>query len=242
MLNTLLTPVATGLTNRLMTALRNRTAHAFNRDEYRYMQISFSQFGEDLAVLRWVERLGVADRLYVDAGCFHPVHCSNTLLLHKRGWRGINVDVDEDKIARFRAARPADHSIAQALSSDARDITFLRYDDGLTNRLQLPGEDNTLSATGREAQEAVAIRTATLDDVLAAAPWPIEAIGYLNIDCEGHDFDVLSGLSLRRYRPRIITIEALTEQEERRIDDYLARFGYMRAEKINCTVVHILPN
>src|SRR5437879_5814386 len=102
--------VASGI-NAGLTLLRNRENLNLTREEIRWSRISFSQFGEDLAVLRWAEKMTTLPRLYVDAGCFHPVKCSNTLLLNKKGWAGVNIDMDEQKIATFKALRPNDINI-----------------------------------------------------------------------------------------------------------------------------------
>src|SRR5262245_2013687 len=102
--------ILAAVTNRSLTMLRNRIDLKLTREEFRYSIISFSQFGEDLSVLRWLdENLRAVPPVYVDAGCFHPIHCSNTLLLHKRGWCGINVDMVEKKISVFRQFRPNDY-------------------------------------------------------------------------------------------------------------------------------------
>ena len=31
---------------------------------------------------------------YIDIGCHHPLINNNTYILHKRGWSGINIDLD----------------------------------------------------------------------------------------------------------------------------------------------------
>ena len=33
---------------------------------------------------------------YVDIGCGHPIKNNNTYLLNKKGWYGINIDLDND--------------------------------------------------------------------------------------------------------------------------------------------------
>ena len=38
------------------------------------------------------------DGFYVDVGCFHPKKHSNTYLLYKRGWSGINIDVEKTNL------------------------------------------------------------------------------------------------------------------------------------------------
>ena len=45
---------------------------------------------------------------YVDVGCQHPIKNNNTYLLHQKGWKGINIDLDKDNINLFNIARPLD--------------------------------------------------------------------------------------------------------------------------------------
>jgi hypothetical protein len=93
----LLTPIC----STLIYLLHNRSTFSFSRLELQSVQFSFSQFGEDLALLRIVKQLGLSEGIYVDAGAYHPIFGSNTLLLHKQGWRGINVDLAAQRIATF---------------------------------------------------------------------------------------------------------------------------------------------
>ena len=67
----------------------------------------------------------------------------------------------------------------------------------------------------------------------------IERIGYLNIDCEGHDLAVLKGLHLARYQPAIITIEALSREEKESIEEYLTPFGYSLKEVLYRTLLFV---
>ena len=56
------------------------------------------------------------DGIYVDVGAQNPVSNNNTFLLHK-GWRGLNIDLDEENIELFRSARPKDYNFNFAISS-----------------------------------------------------------------------------------------------------------------------------
>ena len=40
--------------------------------------------GEDLIIVQHLKNIN--NGFYVDAGCYHPLHLSNTYLLHKRNW------------------------------------------------------------------------------------------------------------------------------------------------------------
>lgn len=225
------------LANALLTRLRNGVPTALTREEIRFAQISFSQFGEDMAVLRWVDRLG-APPVYVDVGCFHPIHFSNTLLLHKRGWRGVNVDLDERRIALFDRLRPGDHNVAAALSDGERDLKVVLYGAGLTDRLAPPGEAAADSLIGERPVGERAVRTRTLQDVLRTCPWPVDRIGYLNIDCEGHDIEVLRGIDLGAFRPAVVTIEAFPGRREAVVRE-LESHGYSHVETLHHTLLFV---
>jgi hypothetical protein len=92
--------------------------------EMRAMRVSFSQFGEDLVV---DSHFGKADGLFVDVGAHHPFKLSNTKLLSSLGWRGVNIDCDPEKIARFETLRPHDHNVCAAVSDIAKELLWLYY-------------------------------------------------------------------------------------------------------------------
>jgi hypothetical protein len=66
----------------------------FNLNEIRSARLSFSQMGEDLRINDYLKYLSPSDGIYISVGAFDPVRFSNTFLLHKRGFRGINIDID----------------------------------------------------------------------------------------------------------------------------------------------------
>ena len=45
---------------------------------------------------------------YVDIGCHHPKRFSNTYLLYKKGWNGINIDANKLTISLFNIFRARD--------------------------------------------------------------------------------------------------------------------------------------
>ena len=55
--------------------------------------------------------------IYIDVGCNHPVYNNNTYLLNKKGWRGINIDIDRKSIELFNLFRRKDLNINLAVSS-----------------------------------------------------------------------------------------------------------------------------
>ena len=50
------------------------------------------------------------------------------------------------------------------------------------------------------------VKKNTLNDILVSNK-VVKEFDFLNIDVEGHEFDVLKGLNLKKYRPKLISIE-----------------------------------
>jgi len=51
---------------------------------------------------------------YVDVGAQHPIKNNNTYLLHKKGWEGINIDLDQ-KILIYLMFKKNDYNICAAV-------------------------------------------------------------------------------------------------------------------------------
>ena len=75
---------------------------------------TYSMDEEDLEVKKFFkdEKKG----FFVDVGSYHPVHRNNTMLLYKKGWRGINIDISDFSIKLFEYLRPEDLNINLAVS------------------------------------------------------------------------------------------------------------------------------
>ena len=74
-----------------------------------------SQFGEDKKIIKIFENNYKGT--YVDLGCFHPTRSNNTFKLYKKGWKGINIDLNPFTIDLFNFARPDDINICAAISN-----------------------------------------------------------------------------------------------------------------------------
>jgi len=217
-----LTPICSAL----IYLLHNRSTFSFNRLELQSVQFSFSQFGEDLAVCRLADELGLGKSVYVDAGAYHPIFGSNTLLLHKKGWRGINVDLATERIAEFNRYRPKDHNVVACLSDKVMPVDIAHYEIPSTDRVLDAENAEKLSIIGQTPIRYSSAATTTLTTVIEESPFRLDEVQYLNVDCEGSDLKVLRGLDLERCRPRILSIEAFGEMEREAIEQFLRPHGY----------------
>ena len=138
--------------------------------------------------------------IYIDIGCHQPFLNNNTYRLYKRGWTGINIDLDFNSIDLFNFFRKKDFNVNAAVSNknEEKDLYFFH------NRSAI----NTLSKeSGLKAKEIRKIKTRTLNDIIENSPYKDKQINYLSIDVEGHELSVLNGFDLNKYKPELIIIE-----------------------------------
>lgn len=144
---------------------------------------------------------GAGEGFFVDVGANEPTEGSQTWHLEKLGWRGIVVEPQPRLAEKLREQRQA-AVFACACSSP--------QNAGKSLPFQIAGIFSSLNldffVAGMRKEEIIEVPVRTLDDILAEvdAPSPIDL---LVIDVESHEIDVLNGLTLTRWQPRLIFIE-----------------------------------
>ena len=174
-----------------------------------FARISYSQFAEDL-YLESVLFPQKADGFYVDVGAHHPYRFSNTCLFHKRGWRGINVDVDQRAIDLFKVERPADTNVLAAIGRERGERTLFLFNEGAVNTLSPELAEEYARIEGRTIIDRKPVPVYPLGDILDQYLPDGQAIDILNIDIEGLDMESLESNNWEKYRPEVIVIEIHT--------------------------------
>lgn len=172
-----------------------------------YATVSYAQEAEDLVVLRALG--GRAEGFYVDVGAHHPARFSNTLLLYRRGWHGINIDPDPEAMRLFATQRPRDVNLAIGISDAPATLAFHRFNEPALNTFdaELARERQTLP--GYRLMETRQIPVRRLDEVLGEHLPSGQGIDLLSVDAEGYDYRVLASNDWKRFRPRLAVVEAL---------------------------------
>lgn len=205
-------------------------------EELRAMRVSYSQFGEDLVVRSHFADFDNSIGRFIDVGAFHPFVFSNTMLLSKLGWRGINIDCDPVKIARFEKLRPRDQNVCAAVAEAPREMLYFEYAKGVTDRTADCGEKNQLSVCGERPTKVSRVRATTLTHIIEESAFRGDHFHYLNVDCEGQDLSVLRGLDFSRYSPDLITVEAWTKTAQAELSAFLERLGYELTDIVRLTL------
>ena len=171
--------------------------------KYKYKKISYSLNAVDL-IIDYIFK-NKNNGFYLDVGSQHPISNNNTYLLFKRGWSGINIDLDKKNIDLFNTARPHDINLNLVISSDvAKKKLYFYHDKSPINTLDKVVSDFQ-AATVKEIKT---IKTTTLDITLQSLKLN-NKIDYMNLDVEGHEMEIFKAFDLSLYKPSVISVEFL---------------------------------
>ena len=175
---------------------------------FRHFKISFSQFGEDLILLKYLKYKGIEKGKYLDIGAFHPRWASNTHLLHKKGFTGYCVDIDENRLRWFKFARGNNVKTICGAVSNSRDELIEVYKFKRKTPFSLidttcPEHAKKFHLKGNSKYEVIKVKNYHINDIFNKTG----KINVLNIDIEGKDFEVIKSSNLDIIDPEIILIE-----------------------------------
>jgi FkbM family methyltransferase len=166
--------------------------------------ISYSQRFEDFHLLRCFpdQRSGS----YIDIGAGHPVYDNVTFAFYLRGWRGITVEPNPWLSQLSLAVRPRDEHVQALVGARIGETDFYLVED--FHGMSTTSAANAQAVAAEFGKKAQAMKRpvttlATLCDRHTRGP-----IDILKIDVEGAELDVLKGGDWRRFRPKVVVLEA----------------------------------
>lgn len=164
----------------------------------------YSQWGEDQFIYEFFK--GKRNGIYLDIGCFHPFMYSNTCLLYKKGWRGINIDINPTSIDLFNIARPKDINLCTTINQTKK-VFEVYYDDPFSpvNTLSKNFYEN-LKNESAERSKKILVESKSIREILNIGKIS-QNVDFVNLDVEGMDYKILKNIDLSRLRPRLIAIE-----------------------------------
>lgn len=208
---------------------------------FRRGKLTWSQEGEDILLARWFDQ---TSGFYVDVGAHHPYRYSNTYLLHKRGWRGMNIDPSSETINLFDRFRPHDINICIGIGNQSKNSDFYEFNDSAFNTLDSTAADTALLSTPHlKLLRKRKLDVLPLSEVFDRWLPSDKKINLLDVDVEGLDFEVLQSNDWERYRPQIILVEIRWETLDEIVSSpivlYLRQNGYQLLSKCINTVIFV---
>ena len=176
--------------------------YLFYRSKIFFPKKSYSLFQEDLFIQNYFKNKSKG--FYIDVGCYHPLDGNNTNLLHKKGWNGINLDINFYSIELFNFLRKKDVNIHSGISKKKDELTmYYRKEINMLNTL----DEKIAKIHFRNGFKKKNVQVNTLNFFISRYFKKLKKIDFLNIDVEGVELNVLKSLNFKQYKPQLICVE-----------------------------------
>lgn len=205
-----------------------------------YSTQAYSQEGEDLVLRRLLENR--ASGIYVDIGAHHPYRFSNTALLYRRGWRGINVDARPGSMAAFTRERPRDVNLELGVGERLGSMTYFMFKEAALNTFDIAvARAREKDGWPRAGQCEVECRPLSKVIDQSLPKLAADTVDLLSIDVEGLDLEVLRSNDWSRHAPSVVVVEipdcSLEDCLRSEVAGYLASVGYAATAKLCQSVI-----
>jgi FkbM family methyltransferase len=165
-----------------------------------------TQYGEFSVLWKLLGREN--EKTVVEVGANNGFFCSNSYPFILRGWNSILIEPNPEvfrQLQRFHANRNNVTLFQCACGSSETVMPLYLGKDGETGYSTLSNENSDWYNATR-GNKFIYVSVKPLNDILKEAFCP-ENFGFLSIDTEGYDYEVLSGVNLERFRPKVIMTE-----------------------------------
>jgi FkbM family methyltransferase len=201
------------------------------------MEKYYSQHGEDFLINKIFN--GKKNGFYVEIGCLDGIEYSNTYFFEKKGWNGICVEAHKDFIEMLRKNRSQAQIVHCAVGEkDQDDVTFYANKLGSLSTLDKNEEERWKQSyssffTGFEEQH---VKMRTLTTIFDESN--VKEIDFISLDIEGYEVQALTGLDLKKYRPRLFIIEYKDEDHKAKLESILFPNEYKFLATLGCNLFY----
>lgn len=212
----------------LWPRLRMRISGAVPLPErHRAVEGPHAQFGEDRILARIFT--GRTEGWCAEVGAYDGRTGSATLLFERMGWHCLLVEPHPSSVEQIRRNRACAVTHCAASSVEGETRFFVAEGVEQMSTMQADRDHHRWIAEVGGTVCEITVRTARLDDLLVEAGFT--ELQFLTIDVEGHELEVLRGLSLERFTPRIVIVEENLRRRESDVARHMAAHGYVNFKR-----------
>ena len=201
-----------------------------------------TQFGEDKYIINFFPENYKGK--YLDVGCYHPTKHNNTYLMYKRGWRGINIDLNSLSIDLFNYHRPKDINLNTGISNKEikKNVYFI---DELNTQNTLDKNQLIFLQKHHNIKKKeitnIIIKTKKLMSILDK--YKFYNIDFMNLDIEGHELEVLKSINFKKTKIKYMCIEMINYNKKaiengKKIKSLLIKNNYILVKKIGFNFIY----
>lgn len=166
--------------------------------------------------------------VFVDVGALDGIEYSNSYLFELANWKGVCIEAHPKYAAICKKNRPKSIVVhAAAADEDKAEVPFYTTSFGSFSSIDKnmePYFKGTYSRHFKGYEPEIKVPMVRLDTVFEQNG--MRGIDFISIDVEGSEVTVLKGLTLSKYKPRVILAEALDPDKEKELIGYLKPQGY----------------
>tara|TARA_B110000027_G_scaffold66330_1_gene71019 strand:+ start:243 stop:944 length:702 start_codon:yes stop_codon:yes gene_type:complete len=188
----------------------------------KYSKKSYSISSVDLVIDRLFRNINKG--IYIDIGCNHPIKYNNTYLLHKKGWKGINIDLDKTSINEFNLMRKNDHNVQEIVGSldDEEKEIYYYHERSAINTLSKELVEKRLT----KPREIIKKKSTSINTIIENSPFKDKKINFMSIDIENYEYEALKYFNFKKYNIDIIVTE-LTDLNQVKLETYNQSLTYI---------------
>lgn len=183
---------------------------------------------------------GKRNGICVDVGMGHPISGNHTYFFEQIGWDCLCIEPNTRYCEIAKGVRRQVVNVAcGAVNVKKHPFSIFTLDNA--NEMAISGlsVDQRLVDSHKHlirGHHTVEVDVSTLNDLLV--PAIVGPIDFISIDTENTELDVLKGLDIPRWKPKLFVIE--NNFDEPMVGQYLARFGYQRDKRVGVNDFFVL--
>ena len=187
--------------------------------------------------------------VFFDIGAYEPINISNSYHFEKNGWDTYCFEANTDRIEELKEHRKNVYNFAIS-DSNKDDISFNvvysiwgggSFTAGLS-AIDIDPQYLQKFRGGIKEMKKIVVHQRTLDTIIDEniGSEKIKQIDILSVDVEGGELSVLKGLNFEKYKPKILCIENVFNNNN--IQDYLCKMNYKLDKQIEYNQFYVLLN
>lgn len=182
--------------------------------------------------------------IFFDIGAYEPINISNSYHFEMNGWDVYCFEANTLLIDQLKSKRKNVYNYA-IYNENKEEVTFnvVKGSWGGSemagiSAIELDKDYLTRFSNGIKYIQQIKVQQKTLDCVLETEIQNVNEIDILSIDVEGGELNVLKGLDLVKYRPKVVLLENVFNRKD--IVDYMVDSGYILDKHIDYNQYFVL--